>query len=141
MMHKLMLFLLVGVMSIVVAAPVMAEGPTFEPAIYADGEVWATKVVGPIPAPKKNLKSFDKLFVITNGVSDQMPVGEAAPGNKAYNGGRWFTHMVTWNITPELVTSYAQLHEFEMSGAVTITAGPPPDGPPPFFGCPLLPVK
>ncbi len=142
MIRKAMLLLFIAVLAVVVATPVSAEGPTFDPAIYADGEVWATKAVGPIPGPNENnMQSYDKLFVITNGVDGQMPVGEAAPGNPAYNGGRWYTHTVTWNVAPELVTSYAQLHDLEMSGDVTVTAGSPSGGPPPFFGCPLLPVK
>ena len=138
MIRKAMLLMFVAVLAVVAAAPAMAAGPTFDPAIYADGEVWATKVVGPIPGPNgHNNQSYDKLFVIP----DQMPVGEAAPGNAAYNGGRWYTHTVTWNVEPVLVTSYTQLHQLEMDGDVTITPGSPDGGPPPFFGCPLLPMK
>lgn len=138
MMRKMSMLLLVGVLALILAAPVMAAGPTFEPAIYADGEVWATKGVAPLPPPNgKNNKSFDKLFLVPG----QMPVGEAAPGNPAFNGGRWFTHTVEWLGTPELVTSYAQLHALEEAGVVEITPGSPEGGPPPYFECPLLPVK
>ena len=138
MMRKAMLFLLVAVMAVVIVAPVSAAGPTFEPAIYADGQAWATKGVATLPAPNEhNVQSYDKLFIIPG----QLPVAEAAPGNRNYNGGRWFTHTVTWNSTPELVTSYAQLHALHMAGAVTVEAGSPEGGPPPYFECPLLPVK
>lgn len=138
MMRKVLVMVVVAVLAVTVAAPVMADAPSFDPAIYADGEQWATKAVTTLPPPNgKNNQSYDKLFVIPG----QMPVGEAAPSNPAYNGGRWFTHTVTWNTTPELVTSYAQLHALEEAGDVTITPGSPQDGPPPYFACPLLPVK
>jgi hypothetical protein len=62
-------------------------------------------------------------------------VGEAAPGNPAYNGGRWIEYFVTFTGTPELVTSYAQLAALEEAGLVTIVSSGN------YFQCPLLPVK
>ena len=92
----------------------------------------------------------DKLFIITNSnnPSDQLPVGEAAPGNPDYNGGRWFTHTVEWTaegfmahgIVPVL-TSYDEIIEHEYLGHLVITPGSFPNGPPVYFQCPLLPVK
>ena len=71
--------------------------PNFMPALYADGEVWGTKAAALLPPPNgRNTHSFDKLFVIVNGAPGQLPVGEAAPRNPMYNGGRWFTHTVMW---------------------------------------------
>ena len=125
--------------------------PSFEAELYADGEVWGTKGTANLPAPNvHNLQSFDKLFVITNSNNpgDQLPVGEAAPGNPDYNGGRWFTHTVEWTaegfmahgIVPVL-TSYDEIIEHEYLGHLVITPGSFPNGPPVYFQCPLLPVK
>ena len=125
--------------------------PSFEPELYADGEVWGTKGTTNLPAPNEhNLQSFDKLFVITNSNNPvgQMPVGEAAPGNPNYNGGRWFTHTAEWTqdgfwehgIVPVL-TSYEEIMEQVDPGYLVITPGSFPNGPPVYFQCPLLPVK
>lgn len=125
--------------------------PNFAPAIYADGDVWGTKGTTTLPAPNEhNLQSFDKLYVITNSNNPegQLPIGEAAPGNPIYNGGRWFTHTVEWTedgflahgFVPVL-TSYDEIMEHEYLGHLVITPGSFPDGPPVYFQCPLLPVK
>lgn len=125
--------------------------PSFAPNLYADGEVWGTKGTTKLPAPKEhNIQSFDKLYVITNSnaTEGQMPVGEAAPGNTNYNGGRWFTHTVEWikegfeyyGIVPVL-TSYDDIMEQADYGYLVITPGSFPEGPPVYFQCPLLPVK
>jgi hypothetical protein len=73
----------------VVAGPLGPPQPNFVPALYADGEFWGTKATTLLPAPNdRNIQSFDKLFVVTNGAVGQLPVTEAAPGNRQYNGGR-----------------------------------------------------
>jgi len=126
--------------------------PNFGPALYADGEVWGTKATTTLPPPNEhNLQSFDMLFVITNGAAGQMPVGEAAPGNPNYNGGRWFTQTVMW--TTEGMDSYDEegvpvlmsYEEIEYNydmGYLAITPGSPdPNAAPDYFQCPLLPVK
>jgi hypothetical protein len=128
-----------------------AAAPSFEPAIYADGRLWSTKGLSVLPAPNDhNLRSFDKLFVITNSnnPNGQPPISEAAPGNPSYNGGRWFTHTVEWTadgfkdhgIVPVL-TSYDEIFVHYDLGHLVITPGSFPDGPPVYFECPLLPVK
>jgi hypothetical protein len=115
------------------AVPAFAASPTFEPAIYADGVAWGTKGTTPLPAPTDhNAQSFDGLFGFSNGVEGQLPVSEAGPGNPAYNGGRWDLYTVTWQVTPELVTSYAQLMALAEAGAVTIESAHS------YFQCPLL---
>jgi hypothetical protein len=67
-------------------------------------------------------------------------VGEAAPGNPAYNGGRWATYTVTWKVgsTPVLLTSYSEV--MGHAGDLMIEQGSPAGGPPAYFQCPLLPV-
>ncbi|SDX15114.1 hypothetical protein [Marinobacter mobilis] len=125
--------------------------PDFMPALWGDGDLWGTKGTTTLPAPTpQNLQSFDPLYVVTNSNAPegQLPVAEAAPGNQAYNGGRWFTHTVEWTadgfmhhgIVPVL-TSYEELQYHQALGHLVVTPGSFPDGPPVYFQCPLLPVK
>jgi hypothetical protein len=119
--------------------PAFAEAPNFtRPAIYADGEVWATKGLNPFPAPNgKNNQSFDFLFLFNNGAEGQLPVAEAAPRNPKYNGGRWNVYSAEWNegFNPHIVKSYAELMGLVADGYITISrAGI-------YFECPLLPFK
>ena len=97
--QSILFFTLMAFVFVFATAALAAPGkPNFSPALYADGELWGTKATTTLPPPNAhNLQSFDKLFVITNGAAGQLPVGEAAPGNPNYNGGRWFTHTVMWN--------------------------------------------
>ncbi len=128
-------------LSLVVAVPAFAkpDHPVFLGRIYADGSLWATKGVAELPAPNgNNAHSFDKLFVVTNGVSVQMPVAEAAPGNPDFNGGRWVTYTATWVGEPYLLTSYAQIQAAVSAGELQVTMGSPPGGPPAYFECPLV---
>ena len=141
MLRKISVLTLVLALSLVLAVPALADGPNFDPAIYADGEAWGTKGTASLPAPTDNTEqSFDKLFRFTNGVEGQLPVAEAAPGNPDYNGGRWYAHSVTWNNGADavLLTSYADI--IAHASELTITPGAL-DDPANFFQCPLLPVK
>jgi hypothetical protein len=125
--------------------------PTFAPAIWGDGELWATKGVASLPPPTdNNVQSYDKLLVVTNSNNPmgQLPVAEAAPRNFNYNGGRWFTHTVEWTQdafnalgTVPVLKSYDDIMLYESMGYLTVTPGSPQGGPPNFFECPLLPVK
>ena len=122
-----------------ISLSVYADGPTFNPAIYADGEVWSTKGLADLPPPNgHNLKSFDKLFTFMddNAADGQLPVAEAAPGNPAYNGGRWNVQVVIWTIIdPPVVTSYDEIQMYENLNELEIGPGNR------YFECPLLPVK
>lgn len=129
----------------------VAAGPTFEPAIWGDGQLWSTQGVTVLPAPNEhNRQSFDKLFVVTNSNAPggQRPVSEAAPRNPHYNGGRWFTHTVDWTEEGFLahgyvpvLKSYDDILLHEGLGHLVITPGSFEGGPPRYFECPLLPVK
>lgn len=149
MNRRIALVLVVLVASLIAVFSAQAEAPSFAPALYADGEVFATQGVAPLQAPTDaNVQSFDKLFVIINGADGQLPVGEAAPGNPDFNGGRWFTHTVVWTEAGmdahdplPVLTSYADIQVHYELGHLEITAGSPPGGPPAYFECPLLPVK
>ncbi len=127
-----------------------AQAPNFSAAIYGDGEVWGTKGTTDLPPPNAhNAQSFDKLFMVVNSNNPgvQLAVSEAAPGNRAYNGGRWATYVVTWTeaginahgVVP-ILTSYADIQMQENLGYLTTAPGSI-GGPQQFFQCPLLPVK
>jgi len=128
------------------AGPAAAQGgngeqasrkPVFSGVIYADGMLYGTNGNGALPAPTDaNRGSYDDLYLVTNGVTGQMPVAEAAPG-PGYNGGRWAVVQLTWTdpaMAVELRSS-AQVAMYLETGALTATeAGV-------YFSCPLLPVK
>jgi hypothetical protein len=95
------------------------------------------------------MQSYDKLYVITNSNNPgmQLPVGEAAPGNADYNGGRWWTHTVSWTQdgfddhgTVPILKSLDDIMTHESLGHLEIAPGSPPGGPPEYFSCPLLPT-
>lgn len=117
--------------------------PNFSEQVYADGVAWGTKGLSTLPAPNDhNDQSFDKLFVFTNGSAGQLPVAEAAPGNKAFNGGRWAVYFATWTDegfdahgTPPVLTSYEDIMFHK--GLGHLATGPANT----YFECPLLPVK
>jgi hypothetical protein len=123
--------------------------PDFTARIYADGSTWGTKVTNMIKNP--DYDTLDKLYVIIGGNNmDQLPVGEAAPYEYDYDGGRWWTFTAEW--TPEalsyygtvpLLTSDDDVMEQESMGYMIVTEGPPdvPGAPPAFFHCPLVPDK
>ena len=138
MKKKLLALTIALTLLFVTAIPAFAAGPNFGEAIYADGVAWGTKGNGPLPAPtENNRQSFDGLYKFTNGVDGQLAVAEAAPGNPAYNGGRWIEYFVTWNITPpdDPITSFGDLYPYIQSGDVTVVESGA------YFQCPLLPVK
>jgi hypothetical protein len=136
MRKKSLALLFVVALLLVAVVPAFAAGPNFGPAIYADGETWGTKGNADLPAPNDhNRQSFDGLYKFTNGVEDQIAVAEAAPGNPAYNGGRWIEIFVTWNVEPEMITSFAQLEGHIEAGHVTLVESGN------YFQCPLLPDK
>lgn len=135
------------VLALAVALPASAGSPSFTPQIYGDGEAWGTKGLADLPAPNENMQgSFDKLYVFTNGADHQLPLSEAAPGNPAYNGGRWQVIQATWDAPhdPVVLTSFSSeyvddpFHSFEYHysrGHIEVTPTMT------YFECPLLPVK
>lgn len=116
-----------------------ADPPNFRAGFWADDERWGTKAVTELPEPR-NADSLDKLFFIRHGEQDA-PLGEAAPGNRSYNGGRWWSHTVSVDDAGPVdfpVTSYDELAGLP-ADAVTITEGEANH--PDFFECPLLPYR
>ena len=138
MFKKIQVVVLAVALSLVFVLPAFADGPNFGEAIYADGEAWGTKGTADLPAPTDdNRQAYDGLFKFVGDVAEgQLAVAEAAPGNAHYNGGRWIEYEVEWNVTPELVTSYAQLHQLIDDGDVSFVRETGN-----YFQCPLLPVK
>lgn len=130
-----------GLMAAMLPGVVSADPgkPDFSAGVYADGEAWGTKATTSLPAPNgRNDQSFDKIFVFTNGADGQLPVGEAAPGNRDYNGGRWTVRLATWQDPPHpitVLTSYDEVMFHYNLGHLTITDAET------YFQCPLLPVK
>jgi hypothetical protein len=140
MNKRIIVVLTVVALLLAAAIPVFADAPNFGAAIYADDQTWGTKGTTDLPAPNEhNRQSFDGLYKFTNGVDGQLAVAEAAPGNPAYNGGRWIEIFVTWTVDENervLVTSYEQLHGLIDSGAITSSGDSGS-----YFQCPLLPDK
>jgi hypothetical protein len=59
-----------------------------------------------------------------------------------YNGGRRVTYTATWTVPAQaLLMSYDEVMYHASLGHLEIVAGSPESGPPPYFQCPLLPVK
>jgi hypothetical protein len=149
MNSKTTLVLAAAACLLLMAGTVSAQQPNFSAAVYADGAVWGTKGTTDLPAPRSStLQSYDKLFVFVNGAAGQLPVAEAAPGNRLYNGGRWFTQTVMWTAAGlsahdplPVLMSYDDIQLHYSLGHLAIAPGSPPGGPSPFFQCPLLPVK
>jgi len=137
-LKRLLTLALAGLLAVVVAAPAGAakpeSGPITPDLIWADGELLGTVLLNPLPFNGKT-KSYDQLFMIEGQMN---PVAEAAPGNKAYNGGRWLPTPVERTDTfpaDHVIRSYADLMEAHYEGWVII--GEPDTGN--AFLCPLIP--
>jgi len=147
MKSRFALFPLTLLLALASATMAYAAAPNFGPAIYGDGEVWGTKGLGELPAPNgRNNQSFDKLFIFVNGAPGQLAVSEAAPGNPAFNGGRWSAQTVLWTAEGlaahdplPVLKSYADIQLHYSLGHLAIAPGHPLGGPD-YFECPLLPV-
>ena len=131
------------------SASALPGKPGFGAGIDGDGEVWGTKLTTPIPAPTGNEQSFDVLVFVVEGPGRvvpplQLPISEAAPGNPAYDGGRWISKTVT---VEEPITDYETFLAEQAAGTFSpFIDGAPLDGNgysirPAYFQCPLLPVK
>lgn len=106
------------------------QGPPIEPgAIYADGRLFGTILLGELPF-NDNPHAFNTLFM----VDGQASVAEAAPG-PGYKGGRWLPVTVTWNTEPYLLTSSAAVHDAAVAGDVSVGDARHDDA----FLCPLIP--
>ena len=98
--------------------------------LYYDGEVVRT-VVPPAAMPKPGV---DPLYVIQEGADGQLPVAGVGPGDRAYHGGKWAFHEVTWNVAPYLLTSGDAVLAAKHAGDVDVTRIVDND-----FKCPIQP--
>lgn len=117
--------LLAGTVS--AAAPDRAEGR-----IYANDMLWATFGT---PAKFENPpeQSVDRLYVFPDN-PELMPVSEASPGDRDYNGGRWEVHAVTFapGVSASQFTNDEDLVAAASAGDLSIS------GVVMYFGCPLF---
>ena len=98
--------------------------------LYYDGRIVRT-LVPPSASPREGR---DNLYAIMDGVTGQLAVTAVAPGNPDYHGGQWAFHAVTWNTTPYLLTSEADVQAAAGRGDVSISRDPSKD-----FKCPIQP--
>ena len=100
--------------------------------LYLDGDIVRTFVV-PAPLPHGGI---DPLYMVTNGVEEQIGISAVGPGHGDYHGGRWAIYTVTFNPgeTPYLLTSDEDVEEAEAAGDVTVTRRPEMDN-----RCPIMP--
>lgn len=75
---------------LLISAPAIWAQP--ESAFYVDGMVYRT-IATPAHLPDHGPK--DGLFVF-QGLDGQMPIAEAKPGDRDYNGGRWQVYFVSF---------------------------------------------
>ena len=115
-------------LTLLTAVAVLAVGEVGFGQLYYNGYVVRT-VVPPAANPHMGTAN---LYVIMNGADGQLPVAGAGPGDRDYRGGQWAFHEVTWNTTPYLLTSGAEVLSAESSGDVTVTRLPEND-----FKCPI----
>lgn len=113
----------------VLAPSALAARPGFGN-LYYEGEVVRT-VVPPAAMPQEGT---DNLYAVMGGAEGQLAVAAVAPGDRDYRGGKWAFHSVTWNTSPYLLTSEAEVLAAGTAGDVTITRVPGND-----FKCPIQP--
>jgi hypothetical protein len=133
MLKRLVLIALVPAVLAAAAAPALAARPGFVfpgGCCYYDGEVVRT-VVPPSAFPNEGTDPF---YAVIGGVAGQKAIVGLAPGDAGYNGGHWAFHAVTWNTSPYLLTSEADVWAAYMAGDVTVTRIAAND-----FLCPIQP--
>lgn len=93
---------------------------------YYNGMVVRT-VVPPAINPQEGRDNF-------YGIAGQKGVVAVAPGDTDYHGGHWKFFLVTFNVTPYLLTSEADVLAAEAAGDVSIVRDQTMD-----FKCPIQP--
>jgi hypothetical protein len=114
--------------------PALAATPPFVfPAgcCFYNGTMVRT-VVPPAAFPNEGRDNF--YGFPAGAASGQKGVVAVGPGAADYHGGAWKFFAVTWNVTPYLLTSEADVLAAQTTGAVTVTRVPAND-----FRCPIQP--
>ena len=87
--------------------------------VYANGVLWGTFGT-PTTISGTPEQSLDKLFQFPG--TDLIPVGEASPGDRDYNGGRWDVRLVTFTgMEPTQFTSDDEVWYHASLGDLTIS--------------------
>ncbi|MEX2426577.1 MAG: hypothetical protein WD401_07425 [Thermomicrobiaceae bacterium] len=125
--------ILLGLLAVLIAVPVAAKenAAVGFGHLYLDGETVRTNV------PPSNVKpgsGRDAFYRIMDGAPEQLGVAAVGPGTGNYHGGQWAVHDVTWNTTPYLLTSEADVLDAADAGDVIITRVESAD-----FRCPIQP--
>jgi len=138
-MKRLIPIAIAAMLAVLVVAPASAtpngnhgRTPIVSGAIWADGELLATRPLGSLPY-NDNPQAFDHLYMIEG----QAAVSEAGPGNPAYNGGRWIPTPVDKTGTfpvGTIIRSYDDLMAAADQGWIVIGEGNTDS----TFLCPLI---
>ncbi len=88
-------------------------------------------LVPPAAAPHEGI---DNLYAVGNGADGQLAIAAVAPGDQGYHGGKWAFHLVTFHVSPYLLTSEAAVLAAAASGDVSISRITAND-----FRCPIQP--
>src|SRR5215211_4179732 len=111
--------------ALLVAGPSIALATPPSGRLYLDGEIVRTHVV----TERLPHGGLDPLYMVTNGVEEQLGVAEDGPGDPNYHGGAWAIYLVNFNggVTPYLLTSAEEVLQAEDEGDVTVTRAPSMD--------------
>lgn len=116
-----------------VAASAVAAGGPPSLAFYVDGVQYRTVgTPSDFSGTGAPAHSFDRIYALGAGLAN---VAEAKPGDRDFNGGRWMVLPVTWNTTPQQLTSAEQVEAWADAGLLTIASSPVK-----LFECPVIPV-
>lgn len=98
--------------------------------IYANDRMFQTVAT---PADLPNQGNFDTIYVLGHGLAN---VADAAPGDMAFNGGRWEVRLVEFlTIAPTQFTNADDLKAAAMRGEISIGSVVK------RFECPLIPKR
>ena len=109
-----------------IAGTALAGQPAVKGTIWLDGAQVRT-VITPAATPQEGIDAFYK-------VPGTGGVAAVGPGSDGYHGGHWAVYVVSWNVTPRLLTSAAAIAAAATAGDITITRAADQD-----FLCPIQP--
>jgi len=108
------------------SAPALASSPVVFDQIWLDG-VKVRTLLPPAATPKEGTDAF----YMVPGTGGVAAVG---PGDVGYHGGHWKVFVVSWKVTPRLLTSVTEILAAEKAGDITIKRNAAAD-----FLCPIQP--
>ena len=126
--------LLVTVATQLSAASDNSASVNLTPVIYANDRLYGTVIATNTDFSQAHPEeSLDTIYTFPN----QRSVADAAPGDPAFNGGRWAVRPVTWNVEPypDDLTNAVQVLEATEAGDLSIGA------PVRYFVCTLVPLR